>query len=181
MDNTPQCKTALFKTFLIAGEGSCPEQRSGLPQITSLTEFPNIIMSRRDSKASAKCMWFAILQARTRQVIKALNIFSETWLNKSPFKSTFAQSKSILTYRYSHRRERSKREFLWRLLHTDITDIQVRHSFFLLISLPLFNELFLHLMNLIILHVKLAWSENSSSQPNVTFLPFLHMKKYSFL
>lgn len=152
--NPPWSKPAPFKTFLIAGQGSCPDQRSGLPWMTSLTEFLSIIISRAKFKAAEKCMWLALLQARTRQLIKVLNIFSETWLNKSSFKSTFAQSKSTLTYRYSHRRD-SKREFLWRLLHTDI---QVRHSFF---AIPSFLRKLIFTIP-IILHVKLSGIKRSS-------------------
>jgi len=109
--NPPQPKPAPLKTLLIAGQGSCPEQRSGLTRMTSLTELFSIITSRTKFKAAEKCTWLALLQARTRQLIKVLNIFSETWLNKSSFKSTFAQSKSSLTYRYNHR-SNSKIEFL---------------------------------------------------------------------
>lgn len=167
--NPPQSKPAPFKTFLIAGEGSCLEQRSGLPRMTSLTEFLSIIISRTKFKAAEKCMWWALLQARTRQLIKVLNIFSETWLNKSSFKSTFAQSKSSLTYRYSRRRG-SKREFLWRLLHADR---QVRNSFF---ANPSFIRKLLFTIP-IILHVKLSWIKRNSMQCTVTFPPFLNMMK----
>lgn len=165
--NPPQSKPAPFKTFLIAGQGSCPEQRSGLPWMTSFTKFLSIIISRTNFRAAEKCMWLALLQTRTRHLIKVLNTFSETWLNKSSFKSTFAQSKSSLTYRYSHRRD-SKREFLGRLLHTDI---QVRNSFFA--NLSSLRKIIFTIQ--IISHVKLSGIKRSSMWCTVTFLPFLNM------
>lgn len=167
--NPPQSKPAPFKTRLISEEGACPEQSSGLPWMISLTEFFSIIISRTKFKSAEKCMWLALLHTRTRQPIKVLNIFSEAWLNKSSFKSTFAQSKSSLTYRYSHRRD-SRREFLWRLLHPDT---QVRNSFFANLS-----SLRKFLFTIpVILPVKLSWIKRCSMQCTVTSSLFLNMKK----